>query len=112
MLQESMVSSVSDKRATALGGADEGDLPVGCRFLVYLPEEEMADGAAAWSSGGLFDDNDEPGWATWMDYYDDIDLGSRLLCCIPPCLVEAAQAGIDANPICSIHWVRCPELLA
>ena len=108
-LHEVVVSSVCDKRAAILAGRSGPNL-LSLRFLIYEPEEQVSDGSSAYASKGFSDDFDEPGWATWIDSYRDPDLGVRLLCCVPPCLVEAAQAGIDANPVDCIHWADCPGL--
>ena len=110
-LQELVVDSVCRKRETLV----ETALPTaplhGVRFLVYEADEQMGDGAAEAVSRGLFDVCDEPGWATWVDHHDDLEIGHRVLCCIPAALQEAAQAGIDANPMDCIRWIDCPELL-
>ena len=109
-LQGLIVDSVCSKRAALVSALPAASLQ-GVRFLVYDAEEEMADGAAEFSSRGLFDVHDEPGWATWIDHHHEHEIGHRVLCCIPTALEEAAEAGIYANPVACIRWVDCPELI-
>ena len=69
------------------------------RLLLYDPDENLADGAAEYSSSGFFDSNNVPPWDIW------VGMANRtLVSWVPPVLVEAAQMGIDANPESCIRW--------
>ncbi len=71
----------------------------GGRLLLYDPDENLADGAAEYSSNGFFDSNNVPPWDIW------VGMANRtLVSWVPPVLVEAAQIGIDANPENCIRW--------
>lgn len=94
----------------------------GGRLLLYAPNETLSDGAAWVSSGGFFDwDNVSP-WDSWVAYVEDTPADPQhintwfrqharkqgivrppmrllyLVSWVPPCLLEAADAGIWANP--------------
>lgn len=71
------------------------------RLLNYWPDENLADGAAEYSSNGFFDTDNVPPWDTWVSFDD-----RTLICWIPRVLVPLAQAGIDANPEACIDWVK------
>jgi hypothetical protein len=111
-LQELVVDSVCNKRAALVDSVLPASSLKGVRFLLYEADEQVADGSSEFSSRGFFDVHDEPGWATWIDHHHDHKTGHRLLCCIPAALVEAAQAGIDGNPVDCIRWAACPELIS
>ena len=105
-----MVSSVCKKRLASVAQADNPRSPAG-RLLVYLVDETIEDGAAEPTSCGYFDFYCEPGWNTWIDYYEDDEIGPRLLCYVPSSIVDLAQDGIDANPVACIHWIECDDLI-
>ena len=75
-------------------------------------DETVWDGASEAESHGCFDLADEPGWNTWIDYYEDHEIGARLLCYVPSPLIDPAQFGIDANPVACIQWIECGDLIA
>lgn len=102
----------------------------GGRLLLYAPDETLSDGAADVSSGGFFDSDNVPPWDTWVAYIEDIATDPQhgnpwfleafrrdqeitnepmqlayVVCWVPPCLLEAADAGIDANPEQCIEWL-------
>lgn len=101
----------------------------GGRLLLYAPNETLSDGAAWVSSGGFFDWDNAPPWDTWVAYVEDTPADpehtntwfrqharkqgivhspmrlSYLVCWVPPCLLEAADAGIWANPEECIEWL-------
>jgi len=69
------------------------------RLLLYIPSENLADGAAQQSSNGFYDADNVPPWDLWVDFSD-----GTLVSWIPPVLIDAAQTGIDANPEECIRW--------
>jgi hypothetical protein len=102
----------------------------GGRLLLFAPDETLSDGAADVSSGGFFDSDNVPPWDTWVAYIDDLAIDpqfdhpwflgayhdyqkithqpmplSYLVCWVPPCLLEVAEAGIDVNPEECIEWL-------
>jgi hypothetical protein len=78
-----------------LPSADSG------RFLVYLPHENLACGAAEFSSNGFYDLNNVPPWDLWVSFSD-----GELISWVPIGLIEAAHMGIDANPEQCIQWLH------
>lgn len=98
-------------------------------LLLFAPDETLSDGAAWVSSGGFFDWDNVPPWDTWVAHIEDTPADPEqintwfrqharkqgitrpplqiayLVCWIPPCLLEAADAGIDANPEECIEWL-------
>lgn len=104
-----VVRSVIAKRSELLKAGVEavardsnGDL-YGGRLLLYVPEENLADGAAESMSNRFFDVENCPPWDTWVTYSD-----STLLSWVPPELVPLAQRGIDVNPEQCIRWMHQP----
>jgi hypothetical protein len=77
----------------ATGNAADG------RLLLYVPSENLADGAAEFSSNGFFDVNNVPPWDIWVDFSN-----GTLTSWVPPMLLDAAEMGIDANPEECIRW--------
>lgn len=71
------------------------------RFILYVPEENLADGAAKYSSNGFFDIDNVPPWDTWVAFSHN-----TLLSWVPPELVGLAQSGIDVNPENCIRWMN------
>jgi hypothetical protein len=69
------------------------------RLLLYIPEENLACGAAEFSSNGFFDVNNVPPWDLWVAFSE-----RTLVSWIPPQVIETAQLGIDANPEACISW--------
>jgi hypothetical protein len=100
------VYSVLVRRSNLLGAGGpltlptSGDLHDG-RVLVYGPDENVADGASEYASGGFFNLYDAPPWDTWVAYSD-----RRLLSWVPPDLVGFAQKGIDVNAVDCMRWFR------
>lgn len=73
-------------------------LPVNGRFMLYFPDENLADGNAEAVSGGFFDADNLPAYDTWVSMIADEghprDSARRqLLCYVPEPLIEAANAG-------------------
>jgi hypothetical protein len=84
----------------------------GGRLLLFAPDETLSDGAAEVLSTGFFDADNVPPWDTWVDYIEDAPTteqhattASYLVCWVPPFLIEAADAGIWANPEECIEWL-------
>lgn len=69
------------------------------KVLLYVPCENVADGASKYASNGFFDVYDCPPWDTWLHYSD-----RTLMSWVPEILLPLAQAGIDANPLECIKW--------
>jgi hypothetical protein len=69
------------------------------RFLLYIPSENVSDGASRFASNGFFDAYDCPPWDLWIRYSD-----RTLISWVPEVLFPLAQAGIEANPIDCIRW--------
>jgi hypothetical protein len=70
------------------------------RLLLYVPSENVSDGASKYASSGFFDPDDCPPWDSWLQYSD-----RTLISWVPDVLVPLAQAGIDANAVECIEWV-------
>ncbi|HKO20059.1 MAG TPA: hypothetical protein VJU82_14345 [Acidobacteriaceae bacterium] len=75
--------------------ADSGQL------LVYFPHENLADGAADFSSNSFFDGDNVPPWDLWVSFSK-----GALISWVPIGLIEAAHMGIDVNPEQCIQWLR------
>ncbi|HZR27583.1 MAG TPA: hypothetical protein VFA71_02285 [Terriglobales bacterium] len=99
-----MVAEVIKKRAALLRSRQtnlpeaKSVEPAG-RLLLYFPNENLADGAAQYSSNGFFDVDNVPPWDLWVHYSD-----STLVSWVPPELVTLAQSGIDVNLEACIRW--------
>jgi len=108
-----MVNTVCQKRSEAIPRVDDRISPLG-KLLVYEVEGTVWDTASEVVSGGFFDSTDEPGWNTWIDYYEDYDheIGARLLCYVPPPLIDLAENGIAANPVACLYLIECSDLVA
>lgn len=80
------------------------------RFMLYFPDENLADGYSEQVSDGFFDGNNLPPCDTWVaTFLDDgapwISAQRQLLCYVPPAFIEAASAAIDANAEECIVWL-------
>jgi hypothetical protein len=98
------VAHVIAKRSQILrqAGADSEAMIDGApsgKLLLYYPHENLACGAARYSSNGFFDDNNVPAWDTWVQYEN-----KTLVSWVPTILVSLVQEGIDANPEQCIEW--------
>jgi len=71
----------------------------GGRLLLYVPSENLADGAAQYSSNGFFNVNNVPPWDIWVAFSE-----RTLVSWVPMALVGLAQKGIDVNPEGCIRW--------
>ncbi len=102
-----VVSSVVLRRSQLLSsetnpaeGKSDSDLRGG-RLLLYAPDENLADGAAKYSSYGFFDVDNAPPWDAWLAFSR-----GTLLSWVPPQLLTLVQSGIDVNPECCIRWMN------
>jgi hypothetical protein len=95
------VAEVVAKRSQLIGRISQQRLEISNsgRLLLYYPQEQLADGAAEYSSNGFFDVNNVPPWDIWVDFSEHI-----LVSWVPPGFIEAAQIGIDVNPEQCIRW--------
>jgi hypothetical protein len=71
------------------------------RLLLYVPSENVSDGASRYASNGFFDAYDCPPWDLWLQYSD-----RTLISWVPEILFPLAQAGIDANPVDCVRWAN------
>jgi hypothetical protein len=78
---------------------EHGAAEAGGRLLLYVPSENLADGAAQYSSNGFFDVNNVPPWDIWVAFSE-----RTLVSWVPTALVELTQKGIDVNPEGCIRW--------
>lgn len=112
----SLVDALSDHRAQILVEANNypsigGEQLVGQRFIVYLPETNLADGAAALVSHGYFDDDNVPPWDTWVVYIPaDAGEPGKLISWVPPQLFKLVDDAIQVNPEECIYWATEREL--
>jgi hypothetical protein len=101
------VAEVVEKRAQLVGQASslERDTaePDG-RLLLYVPSENLADGAAQYGSNGFFDVNNVPPWDIWVAFSE-----RTLVSWVPRGLVELAEKGIDAHIEGCIRWADSAE---
>lgn len=87
--------------------------PSAGRFLVYFPDADLCDGAAAAASEDFFNDYNCPPFGTWIGYFDDTtdegtaapDYSGYLVCWVPEQFLELAKAGVSANPEACIRWL-------
>jgi hypothetical protein len=77
----------------------------GGRLLLYAPENNLACGAAEYSSLGFFDIDNVPPWDTWM-----VMFGKYLVSWVPPQLIQLVQRGLDVNPEQCIMWADDPSI--
>lgn len=80
------------------------------RFLVYFPDANLSDGAAAVETRGLFDVYNEPPWDCWIAWCSrpeasDGSYREFLVAWMPDVVVPIVQRGIDVNPEECIQWL-------
>jgi hypothetical protein len=71
------------------------------KLLLYVPEENLACGAAVYPSKGFFDADNVPPWDIWVHYSE-----KTLISWAPQVLVHLVSDGIDANPEGCIRWAE------
>jgi hypothetical protein len=71
------------------------------RVLCFNPVESLSDGAAAYCSHGIVDDDNVPAWDLWVNYSE-----GTLFSVVPGSFVALIEAGIDSNPEQCIYWKR------
>jgi hypothetical protein len=74
-------------------------IPKAGRLLIYVPSENVSDGASRYASNGFFDLHDCPPWDTWLHYS-----GGTLVSWVPEILVPLVQLGIDGNAVDCVRW--------
>jgi len=105
--RQGLVRSVVAKRSELLRSRLSTTLPYSDagsaegRLLVYVPEENLADGAAEVESNWFFDTENAPPWDSWVAYSN-----RTLLSWVPARLVPLVQRGIDVNPEECIRWLN------
>jgi len=94
---------------SALPAATRNDLDDG-DLLLYLPDQQLADGAAEQASNGFFDMDNTPPWDSWValvrDSRADVSSRDQLISYVPAELRDFVQRGIDVNPERCILWLR------
>lgn len=75
------------------------------KLLVYVPRDNLADGAAEYASNGFFDADNTPPWDTWFHYS-----GGKLFAWVPEVLIPLAHKGIEVNPEECIQWAHWAAL--
>jgi hypothetical protein len=84
--------------------------PAGGKVVAVRLEDVIGCRTSEVESGGLFDQNDLPGWDCWFAYREDGRLADCLLGWLPAAFLPAAQDGIAVNPVECIFWVQPEEL--
>jgi hypothetical protein len=91
----------------------------GGQLMVYFPDSDLFDGAAALTSKGFFDVHNAPPRDTWVSYFTDPDTesdgfdrwsSSHLLAYVPAKLVDLANRGIEVNPEQCILWLPAANI--
>ena len=96
--RQEIVNRVIELRSSLMKSYPSPDLAIG-KLLLYVPGENLRDGASRYASNGFFDPYDCPPWDIWIQYSD-----GALISWVPEVLFPLAQAGIDANPVDCIKW--------
>jgi len=114
--RQSAVADLAEQRATLLREqgaaiAESGDSLAGGRLLLYEPDLNLADGAAALESGGFFDVDNTPPWDTWVDVVPLAAPPPRLclVSWVPPQMIAVAARGALVNPEGCIYWAETYE---
>lgn len=110
--RKKLVDEVLEKRKEILDeiknkGVDSGwKIPHAGRFVAFIPDNSITDGAAEMDSEGFFDENDEPGWNTWIDYIKGDEENPGFLVAWVDNEHEAKIGkAIENNPVFSISWL-------
>jgi hypothetical protein len=105
--RKAMVRSVVDRRSALLRAHVQATPPRAGndqregRLLIYVPDDNIQDGASEYSSFGFYDSCDAPPWDTWIAYSD-----RKLLSWVPAELIGLAQIGIEVNVVECIPWLK------
>jgi hypothetical protein len=99
---EWVVGELAESRRKALGSARAQATPG--RLLAFLPDDDLADGAAEQITNGFFDVHNTPAWDTWVA---QVTLGNdrTLIAYVPRSFVALAEDGIWVNPEVCILWL-------
>ncbi len=113
--RRTIVDAVAARRAQILRDVSQDlDEPVqklGRKFLVYLPDLDLSDGAAEECSQGYFDTCNAPPWDTWLVYIPaQGEEPGKLVSWVPANLVDLVDAAIQVNPEGCISWVAGEKL--
>lgn len=84
------------------------------RLLVFFPDMNLEDGAAAARTNGYFAPNNLPPWDTWIDYFEEpyvkeesnVGIRKYLIAWVPNIFVDVVQGGIEVNPEMCIQWLE------
>jgi hypothetical protein len=95
-----LLRSLNVRRSALVSPDCNPDIALEGKFLLYVPEENVSDGASELFSLGFFDENDAPPWDTWVAFSKN-----TLLSWVPSELVHLVQHGIDVNAVDCIHWM-------
>jgi hypothetical protein len=77
----------------------------GGRLLGYVPDDNLADGAAEAATWEYFDVDNVPPWDTWVGYVSEAGRRGYLVSWVPPCFVELVGGGIAVNPEECLWWL-------
>jgi hypothetical protein len=122
-----IVESIAARRATILGSRprqEEQEIrstAASGRLLLFDPFCSTGDGLSAGDSEGFFDQDDNPPWDTFLQYFIDprddktngfsrAALCDGVICWIPGPFVKLADDGIRCNVLGSIKWLSNPGL--
>lgn len=104
-----IVRSLAEARAHAVGDVRPASALAGGRLIVYFPDEELSDGAAETETEGFFDGNNAPPWDTWIALFrddgGDLSIADQLVSWVPHELVDLVARGIHVNPEQCIRWL-------
>ena len=103
------VTRAANLRARGVHPSAVTGVLAGGRVMVYFPDEQLADGAAAEASGGYFDLDNVPPWDTWIWIEDSpphAQAGFKwwIATWVPPALVGHAERGRSVNPEQCLQW--------
>jgi hypothetical protein len=98
------------RRRQGIGDGLEG-LVSTPRFVVWLPDQSLSDGAAQLETDGYFDADNQPPWDTWVAWVSaptakDLGLRNMLVAWVPEDFVKLVRAGVDANPEECLQWLQ------
>jgi hypothetical protein len=100
------VTEVIAKRADLLGQRPLDTKDAAGRILLYIPSENLFDGAAMYSSKGFFDLNNNPPWDIWV-YFSE----QTLVSWVPRALEPLAQEGISTRTLKAVSAGRTKRQL-
>jgi hypothetical protein len=97
-----VVAELAESRRSALGHLSGVATPG--RLLAYLPDEQLADGAAEEATGGFFDVDNTPPWDTWVAWVRLA--GDRtLIAYVPPVFFDFVDRALRVQVEDCFHWL-------